>query len=376
MKILILTTAAGNGHNAAANAIEEQYKLKFKDVEAKVMDIYNPGHKFLSFFNNEFYFFLLRTFPHIMRIDYRLCRQKKVNRENNGSLLIGLKSKDMVSKEIDEFQPDAIICTHPYAVAVMSYFKKTKQYTIPCYFIITDYCLLPDSENAYNMDGIFTSCEEVHKELLEREVSENLMIPLGIPVHDKFESKPQASLPPGIELDPNIFTALLMNGGIGLGRNLEIIKQLDTLDTPIQVIVINALHKRSQKEVARFIKRHPQSKLKIYNLEKSPYIYEFMANSDIFIGKAGGISITECIKMELPIYVPFYPPFHEIYNVYYLTNHEMAVFTPNTSAVAQTIKRYLDKPELLKKHADNMNRYKYSNSAYNIANYVYTKNKK
>ena len=377
MKVLILTTVAGAGHNVAAKAIEEQYCNQYQGkVEAKVVDIFNPGHRFLSFFNNEFYFFLLRTFPALMRWEYRQISAKKPNHNKNGSKRVALRTKKVVAKLIETEKPDAIICTHPYAVAVTSYFKERKIFNIPTYAVVTDYCLLPHWENAYNMDGVFTSCKEIHESLIKRQVPAQVLIPTGIPVRAKYESKQMVPFPKEADLDPNKFTILILNGGTGLGRNLEVIKELEKVNKPLQVVVVNAANKRSKREVAKYIERHPESNLKIINLGHTDNIYEYMKNSDLYIGKAGGISITECVRAELPILVPFDPPYHECYNVLYLEARGMLIFTNRVSNIPAIVLNLEANPEKLAKMRDNMHNFEYQNSAAKICDIVYENTKK
>lgn len=377
MKILILTTKAGAGHNMAAYAIEEEFKNKYSgQVETEVMDMYNPRHRLLSFFNNEFYFWLLKCFPKTMQKEYHYIMRQAPNCHKNGSRQIALKAKKIVLDKIKQFQPDAIVSTHPYGVAVTSYLKEQGEIKCPIYAVVTDYALLPHWENAYNMDGIFTSCKEIHKQLETRNLDPNLFVPTGIPVFKKYEDGNRDLAKLDLLLDPQIFTILVMNGGTGLGRNKELLQRIESLKEPLQLIMVNGNNKESKRKVARYIVKHPNSNHKIYNLGHVDTIKEYMAVSDIYIGKAGGISTTEAIKMHLPIYVPFVPPYHEIHNIEYLESKGMAIYDPKMEHLASNIENFIVNPQKLTIIQQAMEASPYHDNAEHICDYIVNYKKK
>ena len=94
-----------------------------------------------------------------MQKEYHYIMRQAPNCHKNGSRKIALKAKKIVLDKIEQFQPDAIVSTHPYGVAVTSYLKEQGEIKCPIYAVVTDYALLPLGD-AYNMDGIFTSCKK------------------------------------------------------------------------------------------------------------------------------------------------------------------------------------------------------------------------
>lgn len=99
-------------------------------------------------------------------------------------------------------------------------------------------------------------------------------------------------------LDPATPTGLLLFGGHGSTTMATIIKVLDKLERPVQLIAICG---RNEK-LARQLRSLP-SKHKVHVEGFTSDIPRFMYLSDFFIGKPGPGSISEALRMELPVIV-------------------------------------------------------------------------
>lgn len=370
MKILILTVTAGAGHNMTSRALQDQFNKLYGDkVETKTVDVYAPGHRFISFFNNEFYFALLRAFPRIMRQEYRVIMSRVANPRRNGSRMMGKKATKKVLEEVKDFQPDAILAMHPYSVAACSILKEEGKLNCPLFAVVQNYVLLPHWENAYNFDVVFTSCEQVNKDLLKRGLKKEQLETTGIPIGDKYEKRPPAEIPFGV--DPQAFTILILNGGTGLGVNTGLLKRIAQVDAPLQVLIVNGKNEKSRRKTERFLNRYQNPKHKVWNLGFVNNIYECMTYSDLYMGKAGGISLTEAIRMRLPLYIPLIPPYHEASNIEFLQERDFVIYDPKMERVADNIAEYIKNPAKLNEIRDAMARYPYRNSARKICERIY-----
>ncbi|MDD3383382.1 MAG: glycosyltransferase [Bacilli bacterium] len=372
VQVLILTATAGSGHNAAAKSLDTHYKNNYKDVESLVVDIFKPDHRIIAFVINELHFFLLKIFPSLMRLSYRLNDKKKINYKMNVAKTTGLRAKRRIQRIIKEFKPDAIVSTHPFALGLVSYFKEKETIDCRTYYVITDYCLLPDSENAYNMDKVFTSCKEINGDLIKKGVSRKLLLSTGIPVDDRYENYKEELIDyDKIDVNPDLFTILLMNGGQGIGYNYEIIKELGELKKEIQIISINGSNKKTKNNIDRYLRKNPDLKIKVINKGYSDNVFQYMQVSDLYIGKAGGISTTECIKIGLPILIPKKPPFHEIYNVDFLVKKGYAIYSKSIKNLKKDIEKFLKDKKTLEKIKNAQLNFEYHDSAKKICNYIY-----
>ena len=380
IKVLVLTVTAGEGHNAAAKAITTYFEKHYQqEVEVKLVDMLKPKHPYYAYLVNDFYFWSIRWFPWIVRgafkFDARLKPNKKINASRSAVRLI---YKDMV-EEFEKFKPNIVLSTHPFGTAIQSLFKEAKKFKFDGYHVITDYVLLPDQENAYNLEGVFSSSNHLESELIKKFISKEKIYLTGIPVKEKFENQSaNADYYKPLNFDDKIFTILIMNGGQGAGRALPIIKSLESIDYPLQVIVVNGRNKKNFESVQEYLPKVKDT-MNVVNYGFVTNIHELMMISDIYVGKVGGITTTECIKMGLPIIIPEMPPAQEIFNMNYLLRNEAAIYAKTVKRLSDKVDGLIKNPQSLIDLKKNMSKLNIPDSAANICKIVldnYSKNKK
>ena len=99
-------------------------------------------------------------------------------------------------------------------------------------------------------------------------------------------------------LDPNLPTILMMFGGEGSTKMLDILKRLNESDLQLQVIAICGKNKQLQADMHAMPRRIP---VHIEGFTRE--VPKFMRLADCFIGKPGPGSISEAVAMGLPVIV-------------------------------------------------------------------------
>jgi 1,2-diacylglycerol 3-beta-galactosyltransferase len=99
-------------------------------------------------------------------------------------------------------------------------------------------------------------------------------------------------------LQPDLPTALLMFGGEGSTKMMDIVKRLNASSLELQIIAICGKNKQLEAEM-----REMASRLPIHVEGFTREIPRFMRLSDFFIGKPGPGSISEAVAMGLPVIV-------------------------------------------------------------------------
>ena len=97
-------------------------------------------------------------------------------------------------------------------------------------------------------------------------------------------------------LKPDRPTALLMSGANGASSMVEIIRKLNSIHFPFQMICLCGRVDDDTKQAIGFASRHPIF-VEGYT-ERVPY---FMSLCDLFIGKPGNICVCEAVHMNLPV---------------------------------------------------------------------------
>ena len=108
------------------------------------------------------------------------------------------------------------------------------------------------------------------------------------PVHDRE----------ALGLDPNLPTALLMFGGEGSTKMLDIARRLNESSLELQIIAICGRNERLQAQMQDMPRRIP---MHVEGFTRE--VPRFMRLSDFFIGKPGPGSISEAIALGLPVIV-------------------------------------------------------------------------
>ena len=99
-------------------------------------------------------------------------------------------------------------------------------------------------------------------------------------------------------LDPALPTGMVMFGGEGSSVMAPIAQRLGNSETKLQLILICGKNERIRRRVAAM-----QTRNKIHLEGFSKEIPYFMSLCDFFVGKPGPGSISEAIKMKLPVFV-------------------------------------------------------------------------
>lgn len=358
MKLLIVSITAGEGHNAMGHAIEAYVQRNYNNCEVKMIDLYKDKHRFASFVVDQLQSYLVKFFPRIMHLDYKLSMKKKPDVDHNFSLKMGLVAKDTFLKEVVDYQPDIIFSTHTFTSALISYCIKNKLIYCKNYSIIPDYVFHPDPEANMEMDYIFTPDEDLKEKLAKIGVPEEKIRAYGIPVHPKFlEPHNKTKLISKYRIDPNKLTVLVSNGGkdMGVASNFKILKSIyDCSD--INILVVNGNNIKSKKAIDRYLISHPNPHVTNFGFVSE--IDELMTISDVLIGKAGGSSLTEAMIMDLPVIVAFNPPYQEYWTMRKFEEIGIITHLKNVQAIPDYLDYLVKNPEELKLMKRNIKKFK------------------
>jgi len=99
-------------------------------------------------------------------------------------------------------------------------------------------------------------------------------------------------------LDPNMPTALMMFGGAGSAKMLDIAKRLNTSGLALQIVAICGRNPKLEAAL-----RQLNGGLRIHVEGFTKEVPRFMQLADFFIGKPGPGSISEAVSMGLPVIV-------------------------------------------------------------------------
>jgi hypothetical protein len=139
-------------------------------------------------------------------------------------------------------------------------------------------------------------------------------------------------------LQPDLPTGLVLFGGEGSGKMLEIARRLNRPDSGVQLILLCG---KNEAIAGRLRALNPQIPMLVEGFTQDiPY---YMKLADFFIGKPGPGSLSEALAMHLPVIVErnAWTLPHERYNIAWIEEQQAGIVVPGFSRIFQAVHRLL-----------------------------------
>lgn len=336
IKALLFSVTAGEGHNSTAKAIARS--LESMGAQARIVDAYRTAGRFMYHTVAGGYLLVSSYLKHGYGAVYRVLEKRRGNSYRLSPARISGRSLAKKFKHIiDEYDPDVIICTHPFAARILDIAKERHGVRAKTLGIVTDFTMHPYWEEALRLDRIVIPCEQLIQNALQKGFKEEQLCPFGIPVHPKFASTVDKTEARNIlGLDPALPTLLVMSGSMGYGNLDRVLSTLDALPEHFQMIAVCGTNEKVHASIASRTWKKP-----LLNLGYTENIPLLMDASDLIISKPGGLTTSEALTRRLPMIIVSPIPGHEDRNVTFLTQMGAAVAVtkkhPLTAAVSELI---------------------------------------
>jgi 1,2-diacylglycerol 3-beta-galactosyltransferase len=145
-------------------------------------------------------------------------------------------------------------------------------------------------------------------------------------------------------LHPDLPTGIVLFGGYGTSKMLDILRQINRSSLQVQLILICG---RNEK-LAQALRREP-TRIPIHVEGFTTQIPFFMALSDFFIGKPGPGSISEALSRHLPVIIDCnaWTLPQERYNAQWVREKEVGIVVQSHRQVAGAVAELLKPGELV-----------------------------
>lgn len=350
-----------SGHHQAAKAIEEGIKRVYPGAEILNINAFNYTNPILEKVVNKTYTGIVKRKPEVW--DYLYDNPIIFHKLQKWRQIIHRFNSPKLKSLLDNFKPDAVICTQAFPCGMIADCKPTD---IPLIGVLTDYMphsyWLNDKVNFY-----VVSSEESRQRLKQGETEDERIKILGIPVHPKFDNEVNKErVFQELNLDPNLPNILIMGGGQGMGPIKTIIYLLAYLDLPYQILVVAG----TNKSLLKWLKRRERRFNKVRALGYVDNINELMDISSLIITKAGGITTAEALVKNLPMIIINPLPGQERKNTQFLLSQGVALEARNSKQAAVLAKRLLSKPKKLREMKREIEKIRKPTAAINIAKLI------
>lgn len=294
MRILLLSANTGEGHNSTSRAIMDV--LEARGISCDMRDS-------LAFLSPKFSKFICNWHARIYKYAPRLWDASYGMMERSGGYtddatpiyeLLSLGANKLW-KMLREGDYDAVICVHPFSGIMMTEVRRLWHYSVPCYFVATDYTCSPTVEQC-RLDGYFIPHPEVAAEFIRAGLNASDLHSMGIPVRQIFyRSAEKTAMRKQLELPENGKVVLLMCGSMGCGPIRRLVKTLaDALPKDACLVAVCG----NNEKLYEALSETDAPNLRVLGYTKN--ISDYMDAADVLVTKPGGLSTTEAANKHLP----------------------------------------------------------------------------
>lgn len=341
----MLSVSAGAGHVRAAEAIAAYAAFH----EAKIEAVHLDAMDFVPFIYRKLYtdgyLRLASRFPALWRALYHFTNTSErsrmphklrrfADRVSAGSLL----------RKIAELQPDAIICTHFLPAEILAHAPPSaglRVPRVPVWVQVTDF----DLHRFWiqpGMAGYFAASREIAYRMMAEGIAADRIHVTGIPIMPAF-ARPfdRQACRRKLGLDARRKTLLLMGGSAGVGSLDEIAERLLAHFNDLQIIAVAG---KNHEALRKLRKLQCDVPLRLHVIGYADKIEELMACADFAVTKPGGLTVSECLAMELPMILHGPIPGQEERNADYLAEEGVALKACDAVTLEYRVQYLLENP--------------------------------
>jgi len=326
-RILFFYLTEGSGHHGAALAVKQGMQALDPGLVSAEYDSFKYASPLLAKIVLKTYLGVLKTTPGLWEWMYDNPDFKK--RTSGIRDRLNRKSAARLESLLNEFRPDAIVCTQAFSCGVG---------------VITDY--VAHRYWAHGQISLYcVPTEATRKALIAGGVSPEKVLVTGIPVDPIYKEEPnRAALCAKLGLRRDTTKLLIMGGSQGLGPFRTILKRLNKIRRPLEVMILAGMHERVRERLEELRPRlvHPTH---IYGFVKN--VHELMSVADLAVTKPGGMTTSEALVKRLPMIIINPIPGQEMRNTEFLLKARVAVQAETIYDLPPLIEQLLARPDKL-----------------------------
>lgn len=313
--ILILTEEFGTGHIKVAEALMQSISQLEPSITTQMIEPAKLLRPNTSSFIIRSYKKMIMNCPQLWRFIYTKATYPYFMQQ----IIYHLFHRN-IEEIVQRFQPDLIICTHPFSTSSIARMKRLGHH-IPLCAVITDL----HAHHVWvqpEVDLYIVSHNDVRKQLIDRGIRPCSIAVTGMPIrlhfwekNSKWEARKKLNL-------KNMPTIAIMGGGWGIGKMKEIAYALLKWIDSIQVLICTGTNETLRRSLTKDESlRHPHITIAGF-VERIDCWFDA---ADLMITKPGGITIFEAITKGVPLLLYDPIPGHEEYNCHVLVNAKLAI---------------------------------------------------
>jgi processive 1,2-diacylglycerol beta-glucosyltransferase len=370
MKWLILHASAGGGHRRAAEALAAAAgQAGHATVVRDILDFTPPLYRRTY---AKGYLALIRSAPELWGYLYaKSDRSAQLPLDRRVRAAFNQLNALSFTRFFRRTAPDAILCTHFLPLELTATLPARIRQGRPLFGIVTDFAA-HSLWFCRGVDACFVATEEARRQLIRKGQPKESIQVTGIPVMPGFApDRDSAEARQRLGLRPDLPAVLVLNGGLGVGPALGLMRAAREHPAPCQWMVVIGrnprLESRVRDEAARV-----SAPVTVQGFVDN--LHDWMAAADLVVSKPGGLTMAEALAMGKPAMLMDPIPGQEQRNAEYLLEAGAAVRAFDPEEALWKIDTFFRDPSRLDTLAANARRLGRPQAARDILRYASTAN--
>lgn len=321
MKLLILHASAGGGHRRAAEALAATAEERgLSPVVRDILDFTPPLYRRTY---AKGYLSLVRSAPELWGYLYAQS-DRSAHAPVERRLRTAFNQINSLSfyRFLKRTAPDAILCTHFLPLELVGSLSERRRRNLPLFGIVTDFAA-HSLWFCRGVDAYYTATEEACRQLARKGQPMDRTACTGIPVLPEFAhvASPRVARS-RLGLCPDLPAVLILNGGLGVGPALGLLRACASEPPPCQLLVVTGRNPRFE---ARVRAAAAQANLPVVVRGFVDDLHDWMDAADLIVSKPGGLTMAEALAKGRPVMIMDPIPGQEQRNTEYLLEAGAAV---------------------------------------------------
>jgi processive 1,2-diacylglycerol beta-glucosyltransferase len=363
--VLILSASAGAGHVSAARALERAFVEMGVAREVRNLDTLQHTNPVFRNLYSKTYIDMVNKTPELLGWIYDRTDDPAL--DPRPRLEFDKLNARPFIKLLETYRPEITICTHFLPAEIISWLKSKERLATRQAIVVTDFDVHAMWLCPY-YEQYFVALDEARAHLEKLGVPPNKISVTGIPIDPEFaRAKDQAAMRLRHGLQPDRTTILVSAGGFGVGPVEKLLASLRELRHPAQVLALCGRNEALKQRVEALVKhKDGDSRVAFHVVGFTDKMDEYMAASDLILGKPGGLTTSEALARGLAFVIANPIPGQEERNSDHLLEEGAAIRCNNPPVLAYKIDRLLDDPVRLAAMRGNASRLAHPRAAYEI----------
>lgn len=325
--ILILTSAFGEGHNAAARNLETALRTLDPERPVEVRDLFAEAYGGLYRIAQKAYFLFINHFPGLWGAFYRyLDRDKEVPRR----VAVYKRAARLIARTVETMRPTVIASTYPGYNHLLDHLYGRENRPFRTVTVVTDSISINALWHRGHSDLFLVPNEVTAQVMEEAGVDREKLRVTGFPVPPVFEELRGRRESPGSGRPPKVLF-LANPGQKNASRIMQHLGGIEGIDLSAACGRDEDLRRELQK-VADTLEKPIRIEGWMNDLP------ERLASSHLIVAKAGGATVQECLAAATPLVMSQVIPGQEEGNAELLTKADCGCTATSPKTIAAAVR--------------------------------------